>query len=164
MGAKPRATPALREGAPAPAFELEASTGGTISLASLKGQTVVLYFYAKDNTAGCTLEARDFQAALPELDRLGATVVGVSRDSIRSHQRFAEKQGLTFPLLADPDNDMISRYGAWGKKTLYGREYEGVLRTTVVIDGEGHVAKVFPKVRVKGHAAEVLEVVRSLQG
>jgi thioredoxin-dependent peroxiredoxin len=164
MGAKPRAMPALREGAPAPAFELEASTGGTISLASLKGQTVVLYFYAKDNTAGCTLEARDFQAALPELDRLGATVVGVSRDSIRSHQRFAEKQGLTFPLLADPDNDMIPRYGAWGKKTLYGREFEGVLRTTVVIDSDGHVAKLFPKVRVKGHADEVLEVVRSLRG
>jgi thioredoxin-dependent peroxiredoxin len=164
MGAKPRATPALREGAPAPAFELEASTGGSISLASLKGRVVVLYFYPKDSTPGCTLEARDFQAALPELDRLGAAVLGVSRDSIASHQRFASKQELSFPLLSDPGGEMIASYGAWGKKSLYGREFEGILRTTVVIDGDGEVARVFPKVRVKGHVDEVLAIVRGLRG
>lgn len=162
MGAKPRMTPALREGAPAPDFELESSAGDTLSLASLKGRTVVLYFFPRANSSGCTLEARDFQAALPELDRLGAAVVGVSRDSIASHHRFASKHDLRFPLLSDPDAEVIAAYGAWGKKSLYGREFEGIIRTTVVIDAEGRIAKVFPKVRVKGHVDEVLDAVRGL--
>ncbi len=164
MGAKPRVAPALREGAPAPDFELPASTGGTVSLASLRGRPVVLFVYPKDNTPGCTKEACGFQAALPEIDRLGAAVLGLSRDSIESHHRFAEKQGLSFPLLSDPGGDVIARYGAWGTKNLYGRSVEGIIRTTIVIDADGRVARVFPKVRVPGHVDEVLAVVRDLQG
>ena len=163
MGAKPRARPALREGAPAPDFTLPASTGGEVSLSSLAGRPVVVYFYPRDDTPGCTTEARDFQAALPELDRLGAAVLGVSRDSIASHCRFADKHDLGFPLLSDPDAEVIAAYGAWGKKNLYGRIYDGILRTTVVIDADGNVARVFPKVKVKGHADEVLAVVRELR-
>ena len=163
MGAKPRATPALREGSPAPDFELEASTGDVLSLASFAGRTLVLFIYPKDNTPGCTLEARGFQEALGELDRLGAAVVGLSRDSIASHQRFANKQGLRFPLLSDPEGEVIQSYGAWGKKNFYGRELEGILRTTVVIDADGNVARYFPKVRVKGHVDQVVEAVRELR-
>lgn len=162
MGIKARATPILREGTPAPEFELPASTGGAIALSSLSGRPVVIYFYPRDNTPGCTQEAVDFQGALPELDRLGAAVLGVSTDSLASHERFASKHGLTFPLLSDPDGEVIARYGAWGKKNLYGRAHEGTIRTTVVIDREGNVARVFSKVRVRGHADEVLEAVRAL--
>lgn len=160
MGAKPRAVPALREGAPAPAFELPSTIGKTLSLASLAGRTVVVYFYPRDDTPGCTLEGREFQQALPELDRLGAAVVGVSRDSIESHRRFAAKHGLSFPLLSDPEAEVIARYGAWGKKSLYGREFEGIIRTTVVIGPSGEVIRVFPKVRVKGHVDDVVDTVR----
>ena len=162
MGAKPRALPALREGAPAPEFELSASTGKTLALASMAGRAVVVFFYPRDDTPGCTLEAREFQQALPELDRLGAAVVGISRDSIASHHRFALKHGLSFPLLSDPDAEVLTRYGAWGKKNLYGRVFDGIIRTTVVIDPAGNIARVFSKVRVKGHVDQVVDAVRSL--
>jgi peroxiredoxin Q/BCP len=154
----------LREGSKAPSFALPASTGDTVRLADFKGKTLVLYFYPRDATPGCTLEAEAFQAARAKLAKLGARVVGVSKDSIASHCKFADKHGLEFPLLSDPDGKVIEAYGAWGEKTLYGRTSMGILRTTVVIDPAGKVARVFPRVKVKGHVDAVLEAVRELAG
>lgn len=151
---------ALQVGRKAPSFKLQASTGGQVALTDYRGQVVVIYFYPKDNTPGCTLEAQDFQAALPRFKRLGAAVLGVSKDSLASHGKFAEKCKLAFPLLSDPDAEVITAYGAWGEKNMYGKKIEGILRTTVVIDGEGKVARVFPGVKVKGHVDAVLEAVR----
>ncbi|HWN70732.1 MAG TPA: thioredoxin-dependent thiol peroxidase [Haliangium sp.] len=154
----------LQEGTKAPAFRLPASTGDTVNLSDYAGKIVVLYVYPKDATPGCTTEAREFQAALPELHALGAEVLGVSKDSIDSHCKFADKLGLSFPLLSDPDGQVIEKYGAWGEKHMYGRTTTGIVRTTVVIGKDGRVVKVFPKVRVKGHVEKVLAVVRELSG
>jgi len=151
---------ALAVGRKAPSFKLPASTGDEVSLSDHEGQVVVLYFYPKDNTPGCTLEAQDFQAALPKFKRLGAAVFGVSKDSIASHCKFADKFKLAFPLLSDPDGKTIAAYGAWGEKNMYGKKMQGILRTTVVIDGDGAVAHIFPNVKVKGHVDAVLEAVR----
>jgi len=147
---------AIKEGAKAPAFTLEASDGAKVSLAGLKGQRVVLYFYPKDDTPGCTLEAQAFRDALVRFKRKKAVVLGVSRDSTASHCRFRDKYGLNFPLLSDPEGKVIQAYGAWGEKNMYGKKSMGIIRTTVVIDAEGKVAKIFPKVKVAGHAEEVL--------
>jgi peroxiredoxin Q/BCP len=150
----------IQVGRKAPPFKLPASTGGEVSLSDHAGQVVVLYFYPKDNTPGCTLEAQDFQAALPKFKRLGAAVLGVSKDSIASHCKFADKFKLAFPLLSDAGAEVIDAYGAWGEKNMYGKKIEGILRTTVVIDAGGKVARVFPRVKVKGHVDAVLEAVR----
>jgi thioredoxin-dependent peroxiredoxin len=155
---------ALQVGRKAPSFTLAASTGGEVSLSDHAGKVVVLYFYPRDNTPGCTLEAQDFQAALPRFRKLGAEVLGVSKDSIASHCKFADKFKLAFPLLSDPDGKVIDAYGAWGEKNMYGKKIQGILRTTVVIDGAGKVARVFPGVKVKGHADAVLEAVRETAG
>ncbi|WP_428264701.1 thioredoxin-dependent thiol peroxidase [Haliangium sp.] len=152
----------IKEGNKAPAFRLEASTGETVKLSDYKDHIVVVYFYPRDNTPGCTTEAKDFQAALGEFEELGAVVLGVSKDSIASHCKFVDKLGLEFALLSDPDGAMIEKYGAWGEKNMYGKKSMGIIRSTVVIDAEGRVAKIFPKVRVKGHVDQVLEVVREL--
>lgn len=154
----------LAEGKRAPAFSLASAEGGKVALKDLKGQIVVLYFYPKDNTPGCTTEAVEFTAALPELKRLGAVVLGVSKDSVESHCKFRDKHGLGVTLLSDPEGTTIEKYGAYGEKNMYGKKMLGILRTTVVIDGEGKVARVFPKVRVKGHVDNVLGVVRELAG
>jgi thioredoxin-dependent peroxiredoxin len=151
---------ALTVGRKAPSFTLPASTGDEVSLSDHAGKVVVLYFYPKDNTPGCTIEAQDFQAALPKLKRLGAVVLGVSKDSIASHCKFVDKFKLGFPLLSDPDAEVIDAYGAWGEKNMYGKKITGILRTTVVIDGNGVVSRVFPSVKVKGHVDEVVEAVR----
>ena len=147
-------------GRKAPSFTLPASSGDDVSLSDYAGQVVVLYFYPRDNTPGCTVEAQDFQAALPKLKRLGAVVLGVSKDSIASHGKFSEKYELKFPLLSDPDGKVIDAYGAWGEKNMYGKKIQGILRTTVVIDGKGVVAHIFPSVRVKGHVDAVVEAAR----
>jgi thioredoxin-dependent peroxiredoxin len=152
---------ALQVGRKAPSFRLPSSTGDDVSLADFAGKVVVLYFYPKDSTPGCTIEAQEFQAALPKLERLGAAVLGVSKDSIASHCKFADKYKLAFPLLSDPDAKVIEAYGAWGEKNMYGKKIQGILRTTVVIDGSGVVAHVFPGVKVKGHVDAVLEAVRA---
>jgi peroxiredoxin Q/BCP len=149
----------LQEGKKAPAFKLQSSEGDTVSLDDFKGKTVVLYFYPKDDTPGCTREAQGFRDALPKLKRKGAVVLGVSRDSIKSHCSFRDKYDLNFPLLSDPDGKVLRAYGAWGEKTMYGKTSEGVLRTTVVIDPEGKVAKVFPRVKVDGHVEKVLDAI-----
>jgi peroxiredoxin Q/BCP len=153
---------ALAPGKKAPSFRLPAHTGDVVALSELAGSIVVLYFYPRDNTPGCTVEANGFQAALPKLRRLGAVVLGVSKDSVASHQKFAGKLRLSFPLLSDPDGKVIERYGAWGEKVLYGKRSMGIIRSTVVIDKAGKVAEVFSPVKVKGHADAVVEVVRGL--
>lgn len=146
----------------APAFKLPSSEGGEVSLADLKGKTVVLYFYPKDDTPGCTREACEFRDSQAVLKKKGVVVLGVSGDSLESHGKFAKKYKLNFPLLSDPDRAVAKAYGAWGEKTLYGRKFTGMIRSTFVIDGAGVVRKVFPKVKVDGHAEKVLQVVSSL--
>jgi len=154
----------LEAGKKAPAFALASSDGGNVTLADHAGKIVVVYFYPRDNTPGCTLEAQAFQGALPDLAKQGAVVLGVSKDSIASHCKFRDKYGLTFPLLTDPDTKMMSAYGAWGDKVMYGKKMKGIIRSTVLIDRDGKVARVWPKVSVKGHADEVVAAVKELNG
>lgn len=146
----------------APTFDLAVSTGGNVSLDSLKGHPVVLYFYPKDSTPGCTIEACDFRDLAAEFKKAGAAVFGVSADSIASHEKFIAKQNLNFPLLSDPDHTMLDAYGVWAEKKNYGRTYMGIVRSTFVIDKDGRVAHAWPKVKVKGHAQEVLGAVQGL--
>jgi peroxiredoxin Q/BCP len=146
----------LKPGDPAPAFSLPADDGSTVSLADLRGRPVVLYFYPKDDTPGCTIEACEFRDHWDAVQQAGAVVLGVSPDSVTSHRRFKEKYRLPFPLLADADHAVAKTYGAWGQKTRYGRTYEGILRTTFVIGADGRVARVFEQVKPQGHALEVL--------
>ncbi len=130
----------------------------------VKGKWTVLYVYPKDNTPGCTTEAKEFTELLPEFERLGFQVIGVSKDSVKSHQRFKEKHGLKVKLLSDPNAELIKALGAWGKKKSYGREYEGVIRSTFILNPEGEIVWKKIKVRAKGHAAKVLEEARKLVG
>ena len=152
----------LKAGDTAPPFDLPDGTGGRVSLASLKGKPVVLYFYPKDDTPGCTREACDFRDQNAAFAQAGATVLGVSPDGPDSHQKFAGKFSLTFPLLSDTDHKVAEAYGVWGEKTNYGRTYMGITRATFLIDKHGKVARVWPKVKVDGHADQVLEAVRAL--
>jgi thioredoxin-dependent peroxiredoxin len=152
----------LTVGKKAPAFELPSSDGGTISLRDLAGRHAVIFFYPKDNTPGCTLEAQGFRDAHDRIEALGAKVVGVSKDSIASHQKFREKHDLSFPLLSDPDGAMIEAYGAWGEKSLYGKKSMGIIRSTVIVDPKGKVVAHFPKVKVKDHVDEVVRTLESL--
>ncbi len=150
----------LKPGDQAPAFALKTGEGETVKLSDLKGKKVVLYFYPKDDTPGCTVEACEFRDSWAAVKRTGAKLFGVSPDDEASHARFGKKFSLPFPLLADPDHAVAERYGVWGEKSMYGRKYFGIMRTTFVVDEEGKVAKVFEKVKPKGHAAEVLEALR----
>lgn len=143
-------------GKKAPAFELPSSEGGTISLRDLAGRYAVIFFYPKDNTPGCTLEAQGFRDAKERIEALGARVLGVSKDSLASHAKFREKHGLNFPLLSDPEGTMIEAYGAWGEKVLYGKRSMGIIRSTVILDPKGKVVAHFPKVKVQGHVDEVI--------
>jgi peroxiredoxin Q/BCP len=152
----------LAVGKKAPAFTLESSEGGKVKLADLTGKVVVLYFYPRDNTSGCTLEAENFRDALPALKKLGAVVYGVSKDSIESHCKFRDKYSLNFPLLTDPDTKVMEAYGAWGDKVLYGKKSKGIIRSTVLIGKDGKVVKHWPKVTVKGHVDDVVEAVKEL--
>ncbi len=153
----------LEVGKKAPAFSLESSDGGKVKLADLAGKIVVLYFYPRDNTPGCTVEAEGFRDAVPALKKLGAVVLGVSKDSIASHCKFRDKYKLTFPLLTDADGKVMESYGAWGDKVMYGKKMKGVIRSTVVIGKDGKVVKHWPKVSVKGHVDEVVEAVKALK-
>lgn len=150
----------LTTGSKAPPFSLRSDAGDVISLADLKGRKVVLYFYPKDDTSGCTVEACEFRDSWAAVTRTGAALFGVSPDGVESHQKFKRKYDLPFPLLADPDHGVAERYGAWGEKSMYGRKYQGILRTTFIIDEAGRVAKVFEKVKPKGHAKQVLEALQ----
>ncbi|MBK7260217.1 MAG: thioredoxin-dependent thiol peroxidase [Ignavibacteriae bacterium] len=146
----------LKAGDAAPAFELPTGDGGKLALADLKGKTVVLYFYPKDNTSGCTKEACAFNDTLAKIKKKGAVVVGVSPDSAASHAKFAGKYDLSFPLVSDESKKMLGAYGVWKEKSMYGRKYMGVERTTFIIDGKGKITHVFRKVKVDGHVEEVL--------
>lgn len=154
----------LVEGKKAPAFNLESSEGGKLGLKDLKGKWAIVYFYPKDATPGCTIEAQGFRDAAKALKALDAVVVGISKDSVASHCKFRDKQELNFPLLSDPTGEMIEKYGAWGEKNLYGKKSMGILRSTVVIDPEGVVRKVFSKVKVAGHVDAVLDAIRAARG
>ena len=146
----------LKEGDKAPEFSLADDSGRTVKLSDLKGKKVILYFYPKDDTPGCTQEACDLRDRAPLVKKEGAVVLGVSPDPVESHKKFKDKFSLPFPLLADPDKKACEAYGVWKEKSMYGRTYMGVERTTFIIDEQGRIAKVFPKVKVTGHADELL--------
>lgn len=150
------------EGTAAPAFDMTASDGGQITLAGLKGQAVVLYFYPKADTPGCTSEGQDFTALAAEFAAANAVVIGVSRDTVKKLERFKTKYDFDLVLASDEAGGVTEAYGVWGEKTLYGRTYMGIERASFLIDGGGVVRRVWRKVKVKGHAAEVLEAVQTL--
>ena len=152
----------LEAGQPAPDFTLHTADGKPLRLSSLRGRPVVVYFYPKDDTPGCTREACDFRDARARLAAAGAVVLGISPDSPDSHQRFRDKHSLDFTLLADTDKRVATAWGAWGEKVLYGKKVTGMIRSTFVIDGRGVVHKVFPRVRVEGHVDKVLESLKGL--
>lgn len=147
----------LKPGDKAPSFTLETDRGERVALKDFAGKPVVLYFYPKDDTPGCTVEACEFRDAWTDVQQAGAVVLGVSPDDVASHVKFRDKFQLPFPLLADPEHTVARAYGAWGEKSMYGRKYMGILRSTFIIGGDGRITHVFPKVSPKGHAAEVLE-------
>ena len=153
-------TKTLKEGDKAPAFSLPTDGGGKIALKDCAGKTLVLYFYPKDDTPGCTTEACSFRDGIQELRKSGAIVFGVSADSVSSHRKFSDKFQLNFPLLSDESKAMIQAYGVWKEKSLYGRKYMGIERTTVVINEDGTIRNIFPKVKVNGHFTEVLQALR----
>jgi peroxiredoxin Q/BCP len=150
------------EGDAAPDFTLETDAGTTLTLSALRGRPVVLYFYPKDDTSGCTTESCEFRDLVPRFDAVSARVLGISPDSVKSHAKFRDKYGLNFPLLADEGHAVADRYGVWQQKSMYGRKYWGNARTTFVIDAAGRIARVFEKVKPAGHAAEVAEAVAAL--
>lgn len=145
----------LKIGSKAPLFSLPSTGGETLSLKDFKGQTIVLYFYPKDDTSGCTAEACDFNENLKAFKKLDAVVIGVSKDSIKKHDKFKEKYGLNFPLLSDENSDMCERYGVYVEKSMYGKKYMGIERSTFIIDGTGVITHIWRKVKVSGHVDEV---------
>ncbi|HVJ02245.1 MAG TPA: peroxiredoxin [Sphingomonas sp.] len=154
----------ISEGDKLPAIALDAPEGGKIALTDYLGQPFVLYFYPKDDTAGCTREAQDFSALMPEFTALGARVLGVSKDTPTKHQKFTAKYDLTVPLASDPEGVVLEAFGAWVEKQLYGRRYMGIDRSTFLFDAAGTLVRAWRKVRVPGHAEAVLEAVRELAG
>lgn len=146
----------LKEGAKAPAFELASDSGKKVKLSDYAGSPLVVYFYPRDNTPGCTREAQAFRDAQKQLKKLGVNVLGISRDSIAAHCKFRDDHDLNFPLLSDPDATVHKKYGAWGEKTLYGKKTTGVIRSTFVVGPDGKVKKAFSNVKVDGHVEKVL--------
>ncbi len=147
----------LKVGQKAPDFALMDDSGKKVKLSDLKGRKVVLYFYPKDDTPGCTKEACAFRDGIKEIKNRGAVVFGVSADSVESHKKFKDKFELNFPLLADTDKKVVEDYGTWKEKSMYGKKYMGIERTTFIIDGQGKISHIFPKVKVDEHYDEVLE-------
>lgn len=152
----------LNEGDKAPDFELPGDDGKTVKLSELKGKTVVVYFYPKDNTSGCTKQAINFSERLDDFINAGVVVLGISPDPIKSHQNFREKHKLTIGLLSDENKNVISAYDAWGEKKNYGRTYFGVVRSTFLIDNKGKIARIWRKVKIPGHIDEVLAAAKKL--
>jgi thioredoxin-dependent peroxiredoxin len=152
----------LKEGDHAPDFDLPRDGGDKLSLASLRGKGVVLYFYPKDDTSGCTVEAIDFSRLKGEFAKFGVEIIGMSPDSSKSHDKFKAKHDLTVPLVSDEDKTVLQAYGVWAEKSMYGRKYMGVERTTFLIGKDGRIARVWNKVKVPGHAEEVLAAAKAL--
>ena len=152
----------LAQGDAAPAFSMETDGGGKIALKDLKGKPFVLYFYPKDDTSGCTREAIDFTALAKQFAKAGATVIGVSKDSVASHDKFKKKHDLGVVLASDPDGKACEAWGVWVEKSLYGRKYMGIERATFLVDAKGKIAEVWRKVKVAGHAEAVLAAVKAL--
>ena len=152
----------LADGAPAPDFRLMRDGGGTVSLADFKGRKLVLYFYPKADTPGCTVEAKDFSRLQPAFAKAGIAVVGVSADPVRKQDAFKTKHRLTTPLASDETHEMLQAYGVWGEKSMYGKTYMGINRTTVLIGTDGRIARIWPKVRIEGHAEEVLAAAKAI--
>ncbi len=152
----------LKIGSKAPAFKAFAEDGKEVSSTQLKSQPFILYFYPKDDTPGCTKEACGFRDNLPHFKKSKAAIFGVSKDSIKSHQKFKEKYELTFPLLSDEDGKMCEAYGVWQEKTMMGKKYMGIVRTTFLIDKDGKIAHIWNNVKVDGHVEEVMEALKQL--
>ncbi len=152
----------LTSGDPAPHFSLPADGGGTVRLTELRGKIVVLFFYPQDNTETCTIEAIDFSKHYPAFKKAGVAVIGISPDGLKKHEKFKSKHGLAMPLVADEAREAIEAYGVWGEKTMFGRRYMGVIRSTFLIDRHGKIARIWRNVRVSGHAEEVLESAKAL--
>ncbi|QDS93180.1 Putative peroxiredoxin bcp [Roseimaritima multifibrata] len=152
----------LEAGDKAVPFRLKTYGGDTVKLSDFKGQTVVLYFYPRDDTPGCTKEACAFRDRSGELQDLGVVLLGISPDTVESHERFRDKYELNFPLLADPDHAISEAYGAWREKNMYGKKSMGIQRSTFIIDGKGKIAKTWKRVQVAGHDAKVIEAVKQL--
>ena len=153
----------LKTGTKAPDFTLPTDGGGTVKLSGFKGQPVVLYFYPKDDTSGCTKEACDFRDNLTAFKRLKVQVIGVSKDSVKKHDKFKEKYELNFPLASDEDGKVCDKYGVWVEKSMYGRKYMGIERTTYLIDAEGKIAHIWRKVSVTDHVSDVMKVFKELK-
>ncbi|MEA2991140.1 MAG: thioredoxin-dependent peroxiredoxin [Alphaproteobacteria bacterium] len=153
--------PVLTPGAKAPAFSLPRDGGGSITLADFKGRKLVLFFYPRADTPGCTREAQAFSALLPAFEKAGTAVIGVSADPVKAQDKFKVKYKLAIPLASDETHEMLEAYGAWGEKSMYGRTYLGVMRTTFLLDPQGRILRVWPKVSVDGHAEEVLEAAKA---
>jgi peroxiredoxin Q/BCP len=147
----------VEKGDTAPGFSLPADDGSVVGLEQFRGKKVILYFYPKDNTSGCTTQACDLRDALPRIDERGAVVLGVSPDPLASHEKFRDKFQLNFPLLSDADHQVAEAYGVWKEKSMYGRKYWGIERSTFIIDGDGKVVEVWRKVKPKGHADRVAD-------
>ena len=152
----------LQKGDEAPLFSLPDQDGKEVSLADLRGKWIVLYFYPRDSTPGCTMEAVDFSDNVKKFNEQGAVIIGISRDSAASHRRFIEKQDLKITLLTDSEHALMKEYGVWQMKKMYGKESMGIVRSTFLIDPDGAIAAAWYKVKVKGHAEEVLEILRSM--
>ena len=146
----------------APDFTLPSTSGEDVTLSALRPAPVVLFFYPRDNTSGCTKESKQFSELQADFEAAGARVFGISKDDMASHDKFIAKQDLTVPLLTDADSDVCEKFGVWAEKKMYGKTFMGIVRATFLIDGTGRVARAWPKVKVDGHAAEVLEAVKAL--
>jgi thioredoxin-dependent peroxiredoxin len=152
----------LAPGAKAPAFSLPRDGGGTVSLADFKGQNLVLYFYPRADTPGCTIESKAFSSLSKAFAKAGTAVLGVSADPVKAQDAFKAKHRLAVPLASDEAHRMLEAYGVWGEKSMYGRKFMGIIRTTVLIDATGRIARIWPKVKVEGHAEEVLAAAKAL--
>lgn len=153
---------ALKVGDKAPSFKLKNQDAKAISLADLKGKSIVLYFYPKDDTPGCTKEACNFRDEFPKFGKMKAEIIGISTDSVESHKKFAEKYKLPFNLLSDEKKEVVEKYGVWKEKNMYGKKYMGIERTTFIIDPSGKIRNIFPKVKVDDHNKEVMEALKEL--
>jgi len=152
----------LTVGAKAPDFHLGRDGGGTMSLADFKGKKLILYFYPKADTPGCTIEAKDFSRLQPAFAKAGVVVVGVSADPVKKQDAFKTKHALTTPLASDETHEMLEAYGVWAEKSMYGKKYMGINRTTVLIGADGRIARVWPKVKIEGHADDVLAAAKAI--